>query len=196
MISSELDIANMALNHLGVPQIQSWDGPTLPQRQSKFWYHPARIEAQSKAQWNFNSGWAEGIALDVTPKSPWTYVFAYPPEALNVFEIQRSYRDDPAIPFEVTSRMDAEGMVIHTDAETPTFIYGRDFKDISKFDPAFTVALSYLLANKMCMPITKNPKLAGDLYQRWLYESSLGRTKSLNEGTRDTDTLPAYQAAR
>jgi hypothetical protein len=189
-------IGNMALANLGSPPVQDFNQTNVSSRALKLRYDEARLQALSATLWNFASRWKVGVELDIDPKPPWTRVYNYPADALRVHEIQRSSVDEKNIPFEVTDRMDATGKLIHTDQEAPVFIYTVDKEDVTTFDWDFITALSWLLAHKIAMPVTKSTKLRDDSMKMWLAlaDSAVANTK--NEGVTDNDITPGYQAVR
>lgn len=189
-------IGNMALANLGVPPVQDFEGPSVAARSLKLRYDEARLQALSATLWNFASRWKSGVLLSIDPKPPWSYVYSYPNDALRVFEIQRTYVDDKDIPFEVTDRMDTVGKLIHTNQETPVFIYTVDKTDTTTFDWDFITALSWLLAHKIAMPITKSVKMRDDAMKMWLALADKAVARTKNEGVTDSDQTAGYQAVR
>jgi len=200
VIISKTDICNMALANIGSPPIQSIEGPPRQTdlasvKACKLRYDEARLEALAGNLWNFASMWATGARLAIDPKPPFSYVFQYPPDALRVFEIYRA-KGLPPIPFEVTDRPDAPGKLIHCNLEAPTFIYVREKDDPTTFDFDFIQAMSWLLASKIAMPVTKNIKLQQEAWKMWLTSNSAAVANDENEEVQDTDVTATYQDAR
>lgn len=198
---NDVDICNMALANIGQPPIQSL--ADLPGRTSdaqkacKLRYVEARQECLTKTQWNFATTWRQGEELtNTTPRPPWTHVYEYPADALRVFEIQRSYAGEKDIPFEVNDGPDGEGRVILTDHESPVFIYVRDKTDANTYSMEFVQALSWCLAAKIAMPITKSRSLMEKCLQ--IFTSMVGAavTRDENEGVLQTDIEASYHEAR
>lgn len=196
MVSSPLDIANMALGNIGQGAIQSFNGPAASQRLTKQRYDEARIEALSATLWNFASLWRVGNPVAIDPKPHWQYVFVYPADALKVFEILKASGETTEIPFEVTARPDVAGKLIHCNQPSPTFVYTKDTTDLASFTPEFTTALSWLLASKIAMGITKSIKIQQEAYKMWIGLSSTAVAASANEGSTDADVMAGYQEAR
>lgn len=192
---SKIDICNMALSNLGSPPIQSFDGPQPAQRACKLRYDEARLEALSGNLWNFATMYREGTRIDIAAKPPHRFVYAYPPDALRIFEIYRP-KGAPPVPFEVTDRPDAPGKIIHTAIEKPVFIYTRDKSDPTTFDFDFIQAMAWLLASKIAMPVTKNLKLQQEAWKMWLTSNSLATANDENEEVTDTDVTASYQDVR
>lgn len=196
MASSPIDICNMALANIGQGSIQSFNSPTAASRICKQRYDETRREALSATLWNFASLWTLGLAVAIDPKPPWSYVYAYPAGALKVFEILKENGETTDIPFEVTARPDAAGMLIHCNQAAPTFIYAKDIDDVTFFTSEFTNAMAWLLASKIAMTITKSDKLQTNAYKMWVGLSSQAITASANEGKPDADITAGYQEAR
>lgn len=196
MLIDKVAIANMALANIGQPPIQSFESTSVAARSIKQRYDEARLACLAAAPWNFASLWAAGVAVAMDPKPGWSYVFQYPPDALRVFEILRATVDDKTIPFEVTANPSGTGKLIHANVPTPVFVYTVDKEDVSTFDWEFIEAMSWLIAHKVAMPITKSLKMQENAMKGFtaLADKALARTR--NEGVDDTDITPSYQMVR
>lgn len=197
MQRSDVDICNMALANLGQSNfIQNLAGASISQRSCALRYDETRREALSGALWNFASMWRVGDRQTIAAKPPWTHCFLYPPDALKVFEIQRASKNEDAIPFEITAHPDTDGKLIHCDREEPVFIYVKDIINPTFYSDEFTTAMSWLLASKIAMPVTKSLKLQQEAFKMWVAMSSQAMAATANEGRQDTDTVPSYQEVR
>lgn len=197
MQRSEVDICNMALANLGQANfIQNMKGTALSQRACALRYVEVRREALSGALWNFASMWREGDKQNIKAKPPWRNCFLYPPDALKVFEIQRDDNSAPPVPFEVTAHPTTDGKLIHCDREKPVFIYVKDIVNPTLYSDEFTTAMSWLLASKIAMPLTKSLKLQQEAFKMWIAMSSQAMAATANESSQDTDTTPSYQEVR
>lgn len=66
---------------------------------------------------------------------------------------------------EISVPYDIEGSTIYTDL-TPTFLrFTADIDDPTKFPPLFVEALSWSLAVRLAMPLTRDPKIRADAFQ-------------------------------
>jgi len=196
MIGDKVQICNMALANLGQRAIQSLDQPNPSSVACKQRYDEARVEALSTQLWAFAKKWKTGVQVNADPMPGWTYVHKYPTEALRIFSIWQEDPAAPKIPFEVSSAMTGGGKWVHSNQESPVFIYTTDIEDVTLFDAAFSSALSWLLAAKIAMPITKSRKAQDDAYSKWSasYANAAGRTK--NEQAVDRDQLSSYHSVR
>lgn len=184
---SVVSICSDALAHLGQRKIMSLVERTAGAEAATQHYDAARLQALSETLWGFASMWQAGVALGITPKPGWAYCFTYPVDALRVFEIMPTVPGDDKVPFEVTDRPEENqtGKVIHTNVPAPVFVYTRDKTEVSTFDQDFIQALAWLLAAKMCMQLTKNPKLTQTCEQQYAFMKSKASARSKNEGQAD-----------
>lgn len=198
IISTDVDVCNIALGNIGQPPIQTLVGNLPAQKACKLRYDEARQEAISAAPWNFSTTWGAGVPYETySPKAPWGYVFRFPTNALAVYEILRADPRETPYGFEVTDSPDNTGKLIHTDQASPVFVFGRDKPNISTWDQEFIQAVGWLLASKIAMPITKSLKIQQEAYKMWLDRKSAAATKSANEGFRDrSQDIASYQAVR
>ena len=195
---SAIEICNRALTeHLGINPIMSFDEKSAAARTCKQHYENARRDALTGTLWGFASVWKAGTRLDVEVKKPWQYVYAYPPDAMRVFEIQRDFADDPEIGFEVTDRPDnGAGKLIHTDHAAPVFVYSRDKDDPATFDQEFVTALAALLAYKMAMQLTKDVKLKQASMNEYARLRASAQSRTLNEGQKDQEAEGFHHRTR
>ena len=188
-------IGNMALANLGQPPVQTFTGPNTASRALNQRYDEARLITLSDAPWNFASQWIEGTRLDIPPKPNWSYVYSYPVNALNVFEILPP-PGGTNIPFEVTDRMDLPGKLIHTNDEKPVFVYTVDKSDPNTFDWDFINAFAWQLAHKIAMPVTRSKKAQDDAMSKYEFFRTRASARTRNEGVKDTNRTAEYQAVR
>ena len=195
---SAVDICNRALTeYLGVRPIMSLDERTDAGKACKQHYEAARRDALAGDLWRFASTYKDGVASSLQPKAPWSYVFAYPPDAIRVFEIQRATSEDPIIPFEVTARPDgSDGKLIHCNVESPVFIYTIDRPNPVSFDAEFVAAMAALLAVKMAMPLTKSIKVKQAAQADYARLRSIAVTRASSEGSNGADPYGFHHTAR
>lgn len=198
MTFDKIAICNMALRNVGAPPIRALTEQGAGARACAMSYDEARIMTLSAALWNFASVYrSAGAALDITPKRPWSYVHAYPADAVRVFEFERATVTDPMIPFEVTDRDDGlPGKLIHSNVESPVLIFTRDKQDTTTFDMDFIQAMSWGLASLIAMPVTKSPKVQERCEKNFAFKTDRGVARTLNESQDDTDQLALYHLAR
>ncbi len=194
---SDLQICSRALHHIGKPSITAFDEEVEAAPLCGEVYAEAVRETLSMALWNFASGWEAGVLLDITPKTPWTYVYTYPPKALKLFGILRATGVKERIPLEITARMDeVDGKLIHTNEESPTFEFVMEKTNVTFFSPEFARALSWVIAREICMPLTKNLKLFDSCMRNAELYGSIAEADTLNESEADADYVAEHHRAR
>lgn len=198
MLVDKTRVANMALGNIGEPAIQSLQQPGRPAAACNQRYDEARVETLAGAPWGFAKRFRVGVPVVVDPFPGWTYVFAYPQDALTVFYIDHPAGTD-APEFIVHDRQDGTpGKLISTNEAAPTFIYTVDKEDLATWDWLAIISLSWLLTSKVAMPITKNPKIEANAFQRHQQYQAHAQATSRTESPDRTDheRFAAYQEAR
>lgn len=221
-MASEVDISNLALNHLGedgsVSSLDPPDGSAHADRCAIF-YPQARDVCLQAHNWKFAKRTVQltepmGYAVD-----GWLYTYAVPSDCLKVTLVYpQGYRRDtnqlfqlpdfPSYPLsafagqltEFDTEVDDQGnAILLTDVENPYLIYTMAIEDTSKFPPMFTTALSYLLASMLAGPVLKGDVgMAANKYwlQIWQqFVSTAATLDSMNQRVRD-DRTPSNITAR
>lgn len=179
-MTSEVDICNLALSHLGdeatVASIDPPEGSAQADHCAR-WYPIARDQVLQAHTWGFTlrrialaslgSGWSE-----------WQYAYAQPDDCLKLFAIlPQAATDDYSVgsplpvrnPFGLTvgqaqgyvpqpfsTESDSDGnTIIYTNTLNATARYVVRVEDPTKFTPLFVQALSRLLASYLAGPVIK-----------------------------------------
>lgn len=173
-MASEVDIANIALGHLGdeatISSIAPPDGSVQATHCARI-YPMARDELLEMHNWRFATKRAD-LALLSTTEQPqeWAYTYAYPTcirviavrpadEATTVnsdliFDEQEFLTQPTAYPFTIEALNDGT-QVIYTNVEYATVHYVAAITDTAKFSPLFIAALARLMAAYLAGPIIK-----------------------------------------
>lgn len=124
--------------------------------------------------WNFATRRASlGAPLSETPAYEWTYAYQLPsdPYCLRVLSTNQS-----SLPWVV------EGRQLLIDSSAVSIKYTARITDESQWDPGFAHALALLLSAKIAYTLTKNPKLAEALEQRYFLYRDQHATSNAQEG--------------
>lgn len=159
-MASEVDIANLALSHLGdtatVASLDPPEGSAQAEHCARF-YPMARDTLLQSYAWSFASRRAQ--LAELTSESPsWDYCYAKPSDCLAVRAIlPNDATDDTKDNFQnfVMEVNSSEVEVIYTDQELAVAMYTRSTVDAGKFPPLFVLALSYQLASLLAGPLIK-----------------------------------------
>lgn len=199
MVSSNTEIANMALRHLG----QSTEIADLSTDQteaafaSRAFFETARDATLRDFPWPFAATTADLTQVAPEPTIEWGYSYVYPPDCLQAHRIVTGNRRETQadrIPFRL--QYGAASILILTDqvADDATLEYTRRETDPLRFPPDFALALSFRLAYYMAASMT-----AGDpfkLQERCLrgYSLEIAQAQS-RAGNEEQPDLPPEASA-
>ena len=176
-MATAVDIANLALGHLGDrASISSLSPPEgSPQAGHAASFYPIALNSMLALHpWGFATRRHTLVdySLVAPPPSPWAYSYVLPahvtvlamlsPDASADSETQR---------YEIESA-DTGEMVVYTDQEDAVVRYVAYVADTTKFPPLFVDALSYMLASYLAGPIIKGD--AGMVVAREMRRSAVG----------------------
>ena len=187
---SVVDICNLALAHLGddanIASIDPPEGSAQAEHCARF-YPIARDTLLQMHNWNFASKRVT-LAAVTMPYHQWKYSYAapadmmvavavLPPEAENDYATKFTPSDYPYwnanytpivaagqyVPQRFSIEMDTAGnKVIYTDQDGALLRYQSLVSDPTKFDPLFTLALSWHLASMLAGPVIKGEEGAAE----------------------------------
>lgn len=141
--------ANLALGHLGQPEIAAMSDPTTRARKIRQFFPVARDELQRDGQWNFATAW---IAPAMDPVAGIGFLknrFALPADCLRV----RLVKDCVSHEWAVESAQAAVGgvpvetMILVTNQTAPIVCINRRVTSVRLWDAMFLPAFAYLLAS-------------------------------------------------
>lgn len=175
-VTSAVDICNHALALCGQGRIGSI-APVEDSSQSRACaqvFTEVLKTALYDVPWNFATRRASlGAPLSETPAYEWTYAFLLPTDPLCLRVLSTN---QPSLPWVV------EGRKLLIDSSTVSIKYTALITDESQWDPGFAHALALLLAAKIAYTLTKNPKLAEALEQRYFLYRDQHATSNAQEG--------------
>jgi hypothetical protein len=164
-MSSEVEICNLALAHLGdsatVASIDPPEGSSQAEHCQR-WYPIARNSLLELQEWSFATTRAL-LAELVNPFPQWQHSYARPADCLKVLAILPA---DAASDIAACAGYTPQAFTTETDASTGNQIvltnqanalvrYTRLVTDTSKFSPLFTDALGWYLASYLAGPVLK-----------------------------------------
>jgi hypothetical protein len=168
MAADSLEIANMALSHIGA-KVTLAAFPTAAStgiiNEAIFlWYSKSRRRALSFYDWSFAR---KRVALTAHADDPtdgiWTYRYVYPSDALKIRRIQNVPNlDADSVGYDVEIAPTALDLSIQTNLEDAIAIYTFDQTTTTVYSEGFDEALSHLLAANIAYPITRKRSLKGD----------------------------------
>lgn len=157
-MSSDADICNMALSHLGnAVEIQDLAAEKSKEAQAcRRFYAQCRDQVLRDFAWPFATRFVALALVEADPTAEWGFSYRYPSGCMTPRRIvtrQRVETEASRVPFRLAR--DATGQLILTDLEDPTLEYTEAITDPSQFDPDFVAALALLLAGNI------GPRVAG-----------------------------------
>lgn len=179
-MSSEVDICNLALGHLGddatVASLDPPEGSAQAEHCARF-YPMARDLLLDAHRWSFATRRASLALLSATPPSPWRYAYVQPADALNLISVLApdalddnsvglpAYGGYPCAPSDsqgaytpqsfVTETDDTGAAVIYTNQQNAVLRYTRRITDPTLFPPTFVQGLALMLASMLAGPVLK-----------------------------------------
>ena len=193
-MSSQVDICNMALAHLGVgATISAIDERSAEARACTAFYDLCRNQVFRDFPWPFASK-QDALALveefdgETLRASEWAYSYRYPADALvfrRILSGSRQDTRDSLIPYRLLR--DDDGALILTDVEDAEGEWTVVVENPEEYPPDFVVALSYLLAFRIAPLVTKGDqfRLGAQAGQLYLREIAIARANAANEEKAD-----------
>jgi len=182
MASSDVDICNSALIHLGAGFITSLNDNSDEARACKQFYGNARDAALIQADWDFATYQSDLSKLTSPPLFGWGFEYILPtfPYCLKPLFIENPEED-------TAWRVHQRKLVTDRDGVKLEFI-GRN-TDVSQYSPLFEEYLAFFLAGKMGYTITGSRAVAQDMYA--LAADMLEDAASVNAQSGTTDEFGA-----
>lgn len=149
-------ICNDALLEIGAERIISIDTDTSKRAIiCKEQYSKVRDYALVSHPWVFAIKRVQLGQLESTPVFGYDYQYQLPSDNLRVL------KTDEGEEYKI------ENGILLTDASTALIQYIYRCEDSSKYSPNFAFACAYLLASKICYPITQSRELAEGLFNKY-----------------------------
>lgn len=168
MSLSKVDIANLALEHLGKNEIASLTEDSLEARRCSKWIDFAIRQALERSPWTFAGKIAALAEVTNDYEERWARKFDRPNDCVKVRYVFEG--TDPYDPSDFAPHQVLDG-AIYTNIATPKLMYTY-FNDSPTTWPAkFAEAASFMLARSIAMPLTKKMSFYDAMDQ--LYERSI-----------------------
>jgi len=189
---SDIDIANMALSHVGASSdIEDFNEKSVGAIQCKAWYDQSRLMVLAAFDWGFArkrlTAAPHGDVISETATDPmagvWGFRYEYPSDCVKIRKIQSSTSPpNDLLPFNIETSLNGQEKTVLTDMEDAVFVYTFDQKGTELFNPMFTQALSHLLASQIAFAVTGKRKIKTEQFV--LYQTVLrsGAAEDANEG--------------
>lgn len=204
-MSSDVDLCNLALSHLGdeaeVTAINPPDGTAQAAQCGRF-YPLARDSLLEMHPWTFATVRISLATLVDASRPEWTYAYSLPARCLKPLAVlPPDVVDDTATYEYIVESNEGGTRVIYTNVESATLRYTQRVEDVTKFPHSFATALARLLASYLAGPIIKGTtgmQVSQAQLKIFAYELGVARTSDANVGKRNTyrDRLSSTELAR
>lgn len=171
MASSVVEICNLALSNIRARSINSLDESSMPAQMCKLKYPILRNRCLREIPWQFNRT-IRALAPVTTEVFNWSYAYSYPVDCLKIHRLVGSYEELPngsndvvsraldsrllrgsrqQIPYEVFNFDNAK--VIGSNQAELRIDFAAKLEEPDLYSDDFVMALSYLLAAELAIPI-------------------------------------------
>jgi len=190
MASSNTEICNLALSHIGIgKEIAILETEKSEEAAAcRRFYDTAREITLRKFAWPFARkeaalGLIETLT-DTNADSEWTYSYRYPSDCIKAVRILSGVRKDTRqsrVPYKILS--DMAGKIIYTDQLDAELEYTFRVEDESLYPPDFVMGFSYRLAGYISARLTKGDpfKIRVEVLQLFEFEITQARAAAGNE---------------
>jgi hypothetical protein len=191
MATSETEICNIALGHLGEAPITSLDEDSKAGRACKLHYELTRDEVLRSHRWNFAKDRETLSEIAEAPAFRWGHQFQLPADCLRVLEF-----NDSEIGDWISDQYEIEGRALLTDSDEARIVYIKREIDVSLYDSLFVQALALKLAIILSEQIRGTTSKTAELTQAFeRLAGPLAKRVDANEGRRRKGTLPLNSGA-
>lgn len=168
-MASIVSICNLALINLGKTKINALSEPTPEARACNQLYEHTRDLLLQGYPWRFAGKTLSTAELTNDKPGAWQHAYQRPNDCLKVRWVRREYSTvDPCpqtLQEEIANPYEIEGETVYCNLSPAFLRYTVRLIDPTKFSPLFVEALSWHLAVKLAMPLTRDPKVRADAFQ-------------------------------
>lgn len=198
-MASVVSICNLALSNIGKDNIQALTDAGAEARACSQFYEHTRDVLLQAYPWRFAGVTAALAQVTNDRVGKWLYAYARPTDCLKVRWLRPAYaeheppptdQDELAIPYEV------EGGVIYCNISPAFLRYTSAITDPTRFSPLFVDALSWHLAVRLAMPLTRDPKVRADAWNVAQQMTGQAQMMDANEVRETSDHVSELVAGR
>lgn len=199
-MASTVSICNLALGHLGADKIDALSEASSEARAcNRFYGQTLDALLAAGPPWRFArhavvlaevTGTA---AAGVLSLGRWAHSYALPADLIRVRELRRpdgTMSDESPYPYELS------GDRLHADLAPAVLHYIRRVDDPSKFPPLFVEALSWHLAARLAMPLTRDAGQRQAAFQMALQMQAAAAGADANDERLGSGFISDYERVR
>lgn len=199
-MASIVSICNLSLTNLGKDNISALSEATAEARACNQFYDHVRDTLLEGYPWRF-AGKTQSLAQLTNDKpGAWGYAYKRPNDCLKVRWVRREYSTVDLCPQtqqeEIANPYDIEGETIYCNLSPAFLRYTSRLTDPTKYRPLFVEALSWHLAVKLAMPLTRDPKVRADAFQLAMRTQGAAEMADANEVRETSDHTTEFVTGR
>ena len=196
---SEVDIANMALDHIGEGKsIESLDQPDNEEAAKiRRWYDPSRQQTLEGFDWSFARK-RQDLALSDEPGTlEWAFRYQYPIDCVAMRRLTNPWGYVPDdIPYTIETHPFRQTKTILTNLEDAEGVYTFNLQNTSLMPMMFVNTFALCLAMNIAYPLTQRRQLVGDLKQEYAMAVMAASAYSANESQEQQHRDASWVRAR
>lgn len=196
-MASTVSICNLALGHLGADKIDALSEASSEARACNRFYAQTRDALLAAGPpWRFarhEAVLAEVMAGGTGGGGRWAHAFALPVDLLRVREVRPA---GGATPGEGAFAYELSGDRLLADVAPVTLRYIRRVDDPSQFTPLFVEALSWHLAARLAMPLTRDAGQRAEAFKMALQAQAAASAAEANDERAMSAFTSDYEEAR
>ena len=198
-MASVVSICNLALSNIGKENISSLSEATAEARACSQFYEITRDMLLQGYPWRFAETTVSLAEIDNLKPGAWGYAYQRPSDCLKVRWVRPEYsvdapamtrQDELSLPYEI------EGDVIFCDLSPAFLRFTSRLTDPTKFHPLFVDDLSWHLAVRLAMPLTRDAKVRADCWQVANQMTGQAQMMDANEQRETADHVSEYLTGR
>lgn len=185
MASSNTEICNLALSHLGTDkEISSLTEKSAEARACNRLYEIVRDKVLADFPWPFATRVASLALVEEDPTEEWKYSYRYPTDAMQIHRILSGLRNDnrqSRAPYRIMS--DSAGKLVYSDIQNAQIEYTVNEDSAERYPADFVMAMSLLLAHYIAPKVTAGDpfKLGARAFQLYQMEIINAQAGAVNE---------------
>jgi hypothetical protein len=192
-MASDVTICNLALSHIGKGRINALVEDSAEARQCALHYPVARDTLLSSHPWSFARAVQSLAAKPNSWPQRWAFAYQRPADCLRVI---RLVPDVDPVPDDLSAPHQTRGRMIFCNIAPATLEYVARADDASVYPALFVDALSWALAARIAMPLTREGKAMQDALAMAARTGATAMAHDANEETNALDLRGEALAAR
>lgn len=192
-MTSIVSICNLALSNLGKENIQALTDAGAEARACRQFYEHTRDTLLQIYPWRFAGATLSMAAVENDRDGQWSFAYSRPNDCLKIRALRGSLSASAVAPggMDGTSdpsvKYETDGALIYCNLSPAMLRYTMRMVDPTTFPPLFVEALSWHLAVKLAMPLTRDPKVRADAYQLAMVTQGKAEMADANEVRENSD---------